>query len=138
MSTKPAFPSDAADKVLVRMPDGMRDQLKAEARANNRTMNAEIVARLQASFNATPEDAASKGDLQLPTKMIPLFDAEKSLKQYEAHLEEVLAKRDEKMRSWWQKEFGYDPQAPQVERHPNKGPAPSSNARKRPPKPNQK
>lgn len=52
MSEKPAYPSDTADKVLVRMPDGMREQLKAAAKANNRTMNAEIVARLQASFDA--------------------------------------------------------------------------------------
>lgn len=44
------YPSDKADKVLVRMPDGMRDRIKAEAKANNRTMNAEIVARLQGSL----------------------------------------------------------------------------------------
>ena len=34
------------DKYIVRFPDGMRDKLKAEAKANNRTLNAEIVARL--------------------------------------------------------------------------------------------
>ncbi|MDD2711303.1 MAG: Arc family DNA-binding protein [Simplicispira sp.] len=50
MNDKTAFPSDTADKVLVRMPDGMRDHLKAAAKTNNRTMNAEIVARLQQSF----------------------------------------------------------------------------------------
>lgn len=51
------YPSDKADKVLVRMPDGMRDRMKAAAKANNRTMNAEIVARLQQSMEidqATP------------------------------------------------------------------------------------
>ncbi len=51
MNDKTAFPSDTADKVLVRMPDGMRDNLKAAAKANNRTMNAEIVARLQETFD---------------------------------------------------------------------------------------
>jgi hypothetical protein len=50
MNDKTVFPSDAADKVLVRMPNGMRDRLKEEAKANNRTMNAEIVARLSRSF----------------------------------------------------------------------------------------
>lgn len=55
MSDKSAFPSDTADKVLVRMPEGMRDQLKDAAKTNNRTMNAEIVARLQESF-AHPKD----------------------------------------------------------------------------------
>lgn len=53
MSDKSAFPSDAADKVLVRMPDGMRDRLKTEAKTNNRTMNAEIVARLLQTFGTS-------------------------------------------------------------------------------------
>lgn len=42
-------PQDA-DKYIVRFPDGMRDQLKNAAKSNNRTLNAEIVARLQDSF----------------------------------------------------------------------------------------
>ena len=50
MNDKTVFPSDAADKVLVRMPDGMRDRLKEDAKASNRTMNAEIVARLQSTY----------------------------------------------------------------------------------------
>lgn len=43
-------PQDA-DKYIVRFPDGMRERLKNAAKANNRTLNAEIVARLQASFD---------------------------------------------------------------------------------------
>ena len=54
MTEKPAFPSDAADKVLVRMPEGMRDRLKEDAKVNNRTMNAEIIARLSHSFQTDP------------------------------------------------------------------------------------
>lgn len=38
------------NKFLVRMPDGMRDRIAEEAKANNRSMNSEIVARLEASF----------------------------------------------------------------------------------------
>lgn len=34
----------------LRMSDGMRDQIAEAAKANNRSMNAEIVARLEASF----------------------------------------------------------------------------------------
>lgn len=41
------------DKYIVRFPEGMRDRLKEKAKANNRTLNAEIVARLDASFEAT-------------------------------------------------------------------------------------
>jgi hypothetical protein len=40
-----------SDQFVVRLPDGMRDQLKAEAEANQRSMNAEIVARLEESFH---------------------------------------------------------------------------------------
>ncbi len=32
------------------MPDGLRDKLKAAAETNSRSMNSEIVARLEASF----------------------------------------------------------------------------------------
>ena len=38
------------DKFMVRMPDGMRDEIAKAAKANNRSMNAEIVARLEYSF----------------------------------------------------------------------------------------
>lgn len=42
------------DKYVVRFPDGMRDRIADSARANNRSMNAEIVDRLEGSFE-TPE-----------------------------------------------------------------------------------
>ena len=44
--------TNASDKFIVRLPDGMRDELKAAAVANGRTMNAEIVARIA---NSAPE-----------------------------------------------------------------------------------
>lgn len=44
------FPSDDIDRVMVRFPAGMRDQLKAVATANKRSVNSEIVARLEASL----------------------------------------------------------------------------------------
>lgn len=43
-------PAREQDKFVLRLPDGMRDRLKAEAEANKRSMNAEILARLVASF----------------------------------------------------------------------------------------
>lgn len=38
------------DKVIVRLPDGMRDRIKAAAEMNQRSMNAEIVAVLAEHF----------------------------------------------------------------------------------------
>lgn len=46
-------PSVSADKFIVRLPDGMRDRIAEAARGNNRTMNAEVVARLQDSFESS-------------------------------------------------------------------------------------
>ena len=37
-----------SDQVKLRLPDGMRDQLKEAAKENNRSLNAEIIARLEA------------------------------------------------------------------------------------------
>lgn len=51
-------PSESQDKFIVRLPDGMREQLKAASEANNRTMTAELVARLKASFE---QDGRSNG-----------------------------------------------------------------------------
>lgn len=48
-----------SDKFMLRFPDGMRDRIAEAAKASNRSMNAEIVARLEASF-ASPQ-ASSDG-----------------------------------------------------------------------------
>jgi hypothetical protein len=54
----------AADKYIVRFPDGMRDRLAQAAKQNNRSMNAEVVARLQASFDLAPAaDGAAAQEL---------------------------------------------------------------------------
>jgi hypothetical protein len=47
----PESKSRELDKFIVRLPDGMREKLGTAARANNRTMNAEIVSRLEQSFS---------------------------------------------------------------------------------------
>jgi len=44
------------DKYVLRFPDGMRERIKDAAAENNRSMNAEIVARLEASFTAQQPD----------------------------------------------------------------------------------
>ena len=43
-----------SDKYIVRFPDGMRDALKAAAKANNRSMNAEIIDRITRSLEGAP------------------------------------------------------------------------------------
>lgn len=48
--TKTPYPSDTQDRFIVRFPEGMRDQIATIAKANGRSMNAEIVARLEKSL----------------------------------------------------------------------------------------
>lgn len=54
MPSKPPAPSDLADKFMLRLPDGMRDRIAQSAKANNRSMNAEIIARLELTFGGMP------------------------------------------------------------------------------------
>ncbi|KIN72556.1 Arc family DNA-binding protein [Sulfitobacter guttiformis] len=39
-----------SDKFMLRLPDGMRDRIKATADANNRSMNAEIISTLEKEY----------------------------------------------------------------------------------------
>jgi hypothetical protein len=41
------FPSQLAERFQVRMPDGLRDQIRRHAEFNNRSMNAEIIYLLE-------------------------------------------------------------------------------------------
>ena len=74
------FPSRKLDKFILRLPDGMRDAIAASAKANNRTMNAEIVQRLQNSFNSKHQvTKASSGyeadaDERLPEGLLEIAD----------------------------------------------------------------
>lgn len=45
----------SSDKYIIRFPDGMRDQIADAARKNGRSMNAEIVQRLEHSFTPWKE-----------------------------------------------------------------------------------
>lgn len=51
-TNKPERTPQLADKYVLRLPDGMRDKITALAKANNRSMNAEIVLMLQQALDA--------------------------------------------------------------------------------------
>ena len=48
----PRFGSREADQFVLRMPDGLRDQVKQAADANGRSMNSELILRVEQSFSA--------------------------------------------------------------------------------------
>lgn len=68
-----------SDRFMLRLPDGMRDRIKAAAEANNRSMNAEIVATLQEKY---PEPTTD--DLRV------------FLEEFRARLDEVRSEADAK------------------------------------------
>ena len=47
------YPSELQERFIIRMPPNMREQLTEAARKNNRSMNAEVISRLEQSFKAT-------------------------------------------------------------------------------------
>ncbi len=49
-------------KFMLRLPEELRDRIKDQAAANNRSMNAEIIARLERSFDEA--DRINREDLQ--------------------------------------------------------------------------
>jgi len=59
---KPKYPSEKLDQYMLRLPDGMRAPMQAAAEANNRSMNAEIVATLETRYPA-PRKAAEITEL---------------------------------------------------------------------------
>ena len=46
------YSSRTADKFVVRLPDGMRERVAEVARRNHRSMNSEIIARLDESMSS--------------------------------------------------------------------------------------
>ena len=50
------------DKFMLRLPDGMRERVREAAEQNKRSMNAEIIARLEASFSP----ATDQGGVTVP------------------------------------------------------------------------
>ncbi len=55
------------DKYIVRFPGGMRDRLKADAEKNKRSLNAEIIARLEFTLGMDDLDNRTKGSPTPPS-----------------------------------------------------------------------
>ena len=67
----------AGEKYLIRFPEGMRDRIAELAKSNNRSMNAEIVARLERSL-------AEEGSARAPYEIAPeeLAEIERKAKEW--------------------------------------------------------
>lgn len=91
MTKKPLPPSDLADKFMLRMPDGMRERIAEVAKANNRSMNSEIIARLEASL--TLGDTGQK-EASLAKHLTEHQHEMRELRERLMQLDERLARAD--------------------------------------------
>ena len=76
------------DRYMLRLPDGMRDRIKAAAEANNRSMNAEIVARLEQSL--ARDDRPSTEQMQLAALTQERMRIEEEIAALEAARKEAV------------------------------------------------
>ena len=67
MATRKPFPSEMQERIIVRLPDGMRDRLAELAKSNNRSVNAEVVSCLEALLKGEAVNAtkAERDDLSV-------------------------------------------------------------------------
>jgi len=85
------FPSRQLDKFVARLPAGMREQIGAEARRNGRTMNAEIVSRLESSLSASPRAVLTIHENTAEADIVwELHDAMKGVSQELSDLKGVM------------------------------------------------
>jgi cytochrome c-type biogenesis protein CcmH/NrfG len=54
---KAVYSSTTADKFVLRLPGGMREQVAKIAKTNRRSMNSEIISRLEASLDNDDNDS---------------------------------------------------------------------------------
>jgi plasmid stability protein len=83
-----SYPSDKQDKFMLRLPDGMRERIKAVAATNNRSMNAEIVATLQEKY---PEPTVDDVKAAL-TALLARLDRASTLEEAKVAAQEVEGK----------------------------------------------
>ena len=77
------FPSRNLDKIVIRVPDGLRDRIAREAKDNGRSVNAELVRLLEAHYPKPPSLKDIETELLILTRTIknPIsrFDMSKTL-----------------------------------------------------------
>ena len=82
-------PSKQLDQFVLRLPAGMRERIRAVADANNRSMNAEIVSRLEDSLDEKQTAASLSINIDLADLGKP--DLQEKLQMISDHLDAVKA-----------------------------------------------
>ncbi|MCW2315289.1 hypothetical protein M2322_000823 [Rhodoblastus acidophilus] len=80
-------PSDTADKFILRLAPGLRDKIAASAKQNGRSMNSDILSRIQSSFEAEDPD-------RLTRLSCDVEEIKASIARIEARIITVLGEND--------------------------------------------
>lgn len=83
------YPSDSQDKFVLRLPDGMRDRIKAAADENGRSMNSEIVATLEDAYPEVDPEAAILEMIQHIREMSAKALPPERLQDFDAYLDGI-------------------------------------------------
>ena len=84
------------EKFVVRLPKGMRDRIAEVSRLSRRSMNSEIVARLEDSLGQSWNDSSAEGASQAPHTPI-LRSVENDIPAHSADQEAMLLETFRKM-----------------------------------------
>lgn len=74
----------------VRLPSDLKDRIERSARNNNRSMNAEIVTRLEESFDLAPDSQVFRRAAEMGSTPDSIIAYAISMKHYAQALEEYL------------------------------------------------
>lgn len=85
-------PSRRADQFVARFPDGLRGQLSEVAKQSGRSMNAEIIARLQESFEPQPTERIKELQLQLAQQHAKIIHEQSKSLRYSAALTMIASR----------------------------------------------
>ena len=85
------YSSRTADKFVVRLPDGMRERIAEVARTHHRSMNSEMIARLERTLL---DDAAAEGADVLPTTHVEELFEKLDVQPWIPQVGQVVRRRD--------------------------------------------
>ncbi|MBY2986415.1 Arc family DNA-binding protein [Rhizobium leguminosarum] len=85
-------PSRLLDKIIIRVPDGMRDRIKRVADSNNRSVNAELLVLLDRTY---PEETKLDEHLQDIAELVGKLPAEKRGDAWEAVFDRLKVLRND-------------------------------------------
>ena len=93
------YPSDKQDKFMLRFPEGMRERIRVAAEKNGRSMNAEIVSRLDESFRSAEmlervSDMSADLDRKLAETREELASMEKARAEASNFIKEIRQLRE--------------------------------------------